>query len=81
METVDHNSKTGECPKTCKYFGEMNQLFGNKPSTQPTFTLHSSGQSSSSDASSTDLSVSKGKDEEDTNLESDSSDILQNKNP
>ncbi|KAK3599340.1 hypothetical protein CHS0354_009833 [Potamilus streckersoni] len=67
METVDHNSKTGEYSKPCKYFGEINQLFGNKPCTQPTFTLHSSGQSSSSDASTTNLSVCKYKDEEDIN--------------
>ncbi|KAL3871668.1 hypothetical protein ACJMK2_039652 [Sinanodonta woodiana] len=53
---------------------KMNQLFGNKPSTHPTFTLHLSGHSSSSDSSSTDLPVCKDKDETDTNLESDSSD-------
>ncbi|KAL3883359.1 hypothetical protein ACJMK2_029633 [Sinanodonta woodiana] len=85
MEKQGYTVSGGQCSNKWKSlkssYMETNQLFGNKPSTQPAFTLHSSGQSSSSDASSTDLSVCEDKDEEDTNLESGSSDILQNKNP
>ena len=39
METIDHNTKTGEAP-------------GNKPSTKPDFTLHSSESSDCSTSSS-----------------------------
>jgi hypothetical protein len=52
METIDHNTKTGEAPKSCKYYSELNQLFGNKPSTKPDFTLHSSESSDCSTSSS-----------------------------
>ena len=52
METIDHNTKTGEAPKSCKYYPELNQLFGNKPSTKPDFTLHSSESSDCSTSSS-----------------------------
>ena len=52
METIDHNTKTGEPPKSCKYYSELNQLFGNKPSTKPDFTLHSSESSDCSTSSS-----------------------------
>ena len=52
METIDHNTKTGEAPTSCKYYSELNQLFGNKPSTKPDFTLHSSESSDCSTSSS-----------------------------
>ena len=52
METIDHNTKTREAPKSCKYSSELNQLFGNKPSTKPNFTLHSSESSDCSTSSS-----------------------------
>lgn len=52
METIDHNTKTGEAPKSCKYYSELNQLFGNKPSAKPDFTLHSSESSDCSTSSS-----------------------------
>lgn len=39
---IDHNAKSGNEPKTCKFFDEMNNLYGNKPSTRPQFVLDTS---------------------------------------
>ncbi|XP_038062977.1 uncharacterized protein LOC119733650 [Patiria miniata] len=41
METVDHNSKTGNDRKDCKFYNEFNELYGNKPSTKPAFVMDS----------------------------------------
>ncbi|XP_038067667.1 uncharacterized protein LOC119737406 isoform X2 [Patiria miniata] len=41
METVDHNSKIGNDRKDCKFYNEFNELYGNKPSTKPTFVMDS----------------------------------------
>ncbi|XP_060563242.1 uncharacterized protein LOC132722723 [Ruditapes philippinarum] len=43
---VDHNSKTGSDKKTCKFFDDFNQLYGNKPSTRPSFTINSGSTTS-----------------------------------
>ncbi|XP_064644735.1 uncharacterized protein LOC135498410 [Lineus longissimus] len=48
METVDHNSKTGNDPKNCKFFEELNQLYGNKDSTNPAFILDTLGNQNDS---------------------------------
>jgi hypothetical protein len=41
-DVVDHNSKTGNDPKTCAFFETFNVLCGYSPSTRPQFTLDSS---------------------------------------
>jgi hypothetical protein len=40
---IDHNAKSGNEPKKCKFYTELNQLYGNKPSTKPGFCLDSMG--------------------------------------
>lgn len=44
---IDNNSKTGSDKKSCKFYEEFNQLFGNKASTRPSFTLDTSSCSRS----------------------------------
>ncbi|KAJ8270535.1 hypothetical protein GJAV_G00116050 [Gymnothorax javanicus] len=48
-DVVDHNSCTGNDPKTCAFFDTFNDLYGNKPSTRPQFTLDSSTSTNCSD--------------------------------
>ena len=38
-ETVDHNAKTGNDPKTCAFQNEFDDLYGNNPATRPKFTV------------------------------------------
>lgn len=38
---IDHNAKTGNEPKTCPFFNELNEVYGMKPSTRPSFTFSS----------------------------------------
>lgn len=40
---IDHNAKSGNEPKRCKFYTELNQLYDNKPSTRPGFSLDSMG--------------------------------------
>ena len=44
--------------KKCKHFEELNQLFGNKPSTQPVFVTDTSSRSHSSSSHGSDCSSS-----------------------
>jgi hypothetical protein len=47
---IDHNAKSGNEPKKCKFYTELNQLYGNKPSTKPGFCLDSMGYKKSHSA-------------------------------
>ncbi|XP_062576800.1 uncharacterized protein LOC134238698, partial [Saccostrea cucullata] len=55
MEVIDHNSKSGNDAKTVPYMTDFNMLYGNKPSTKPAYTLHSSGSGSATSSSETKL--------------------------
>jgi hypothetical protein len=57
---IDHNAKSGNEPKKCKFYTELNQLYGNKPSTKPGFCLDSMGykKSHSTTTSTSDSSSS-----------------------
>lgn len=35
METKDHNNKSGNDPKTCKFYNELEEVLGEKPCVQP----------------------------------------------
>ncbi|KYN18239.1 hypothetical protein ALC57_09486, partial [Trachymyrmex cornetzi] len=35
METKDHNNKSGNDPKTCKFFKELEEVLGEKPCVKP----------------------------------------------
>lgn len=35
METKDHNNKSGNDPKTCKFYDELEEVLGEKPCVQP----------------------------------------------
>ena len=56
---IDYNSKSGNGgQKKCKHFEELNQLFGNKPSTQPVFVTDTSSRSHSCSSHGSDCSSS-----------------------
>ena len=57
---IDHNAKSGNEPKKCKFYKELNQLYGNKPSTKPDFSFDSMGykKSHSTTTSTSDSSSS-----------------------
>ncbi|XP_038045163.1 uncharacterized protein LOC119719731 isoform X2 [Patiria miniata] len=40
-QTVDHNSQTGANRKICKFYTELDELYGNNESTRPSMTLSS----------------------------------------
>jgi hypothetical protein len=56
METVDHNSKTGNDHKTCKFYEELHALYGNKESTKPSFLIDSRKESNDIMANESDMS-------------------------
>lgn len=35
METKDHNNKSGNDPKTCKFYDELEEILGEKPCVKP----------------------------------------------
>ncbi|KAK6178292.1 hypothetical protein SNE40_013095 [Patella caerulea] len=39
VQCVDHNSKTGNDPITCKFYDEFDEVFGTSDSAKPLFTL------------------------------------------
>lgn len=43
--TVDHNNKSGNDKKSCKFYEELNDLYGTKPSTTPSYTMESTQSS------------------------------------
>lgn len=45
--TVDHNLKSGNSRKTCKFFDQLNNIYDTKPSTKPACVLDSSSGTSS----------------------------------
>ena len=40
-KTVDNNNKSGAGRKTCRYYEDFNQLYGNRSATKPQFVLAS----------------------------------------
>ena len=57
---IDHNAKSGNESKKCKFYKELNQLYGNKPRTKPGFSFDSMGykKSHSTTTSTSDSSSS-----------------------
>lgn len=41
-KTVDDNSRTGAEKKTCPFYEEFNELYGNKSETRPSYVMSSS---------------------------------------
>ena len=39
MQTKDHNERTGNEPKTCPFFKELDELYGNTATANPSFTM------------------------------------------
>lgn len=46
--TVDHNLKSRNSRKTCKFFDQLNNIYGTKPSTKPACVLDSDSSSGTS---------------------------------
>lgn len=46
--TVDHNLKSGNSRKTCKFFDQLNNIYDTKPSTKPACVLDSDSSSGTS---------------------------------
>lgn len=59
LETVDHNSKSGNDRKECPFFQELQTSYGYRPNVTPRYTAASSGKVGASDASSSEETTSR----------------------
>jgi hypothetical protein len=53
-DTVDHNNRSGNAPKQCPFFDELQQAYGYRPNVKPVFTGSAGSRNACASSSSSD---------------------------